>query len=64
MSKIGRLSLDAFLRAHGWRIQSRPKSGPVTWRKGNAKLPQEQAIKVVLYERDKSNEISEEAGSD
>ena len=46
------LLLDRLLRSRGWRIHSRPKSGPILWRKGGAVLPQEQVVKMVMKERD------------
>lgn len=57
------LLLDRFLRSRDWHIHSRPKSGPVLWRKGNAVLPQEQAIKIAMKERD-NEQIPQETSRD
>lgn len=46
------LLLDRLLRSRGWRIHSRPRNGPVLWRKGNAVLTQEQALKLAMRDRD------------
>lgn len=49
-----RLSDDAFLRRHGFRIHARPAKGPATWRRGNKLFDQKVALKIAARLEDQA----------
>lgn len=55
------LLMDRLLRSRGWAIHSRPINGPVMWRKGSAVLPQEQALKIVMHEKNDGSQTADDA---
>ncbi len=45
---------DSFLRAHGWRILSRPAVGPAIWRHASGReATEEDAIAITLRALDR-----------